>query len=397
MKLLHIIGSVDPRSGGPIEGVLRQNEALALEGERQIVSLDPANAPFLADLPIKVHALGPGPADRADSPWPWVRFRYAPPLVSWLKSNVRSFDAVIVNGLWNYSTMAAARVLPGCGVPYFVFTHGMMDPWFRDRYPLKHLAKQALWLLSEGRLLSRAKAVLFTTDEERRLARGVFWGHRYTERVVGYGTTEPPPPDPRQAPAFQAAVPSLQGRPYLLFLSRIHPKKGCDLLISAFAACSGLHPELQLVMAGPDQVGQKPELMRQAQLAGVADRIHWPGMLTGDAKWGAIRGAMAFVLPSHQENFGIVVAEAMACGVPVLITDKVNIWREVEGDGAGLVEPDTRAGVEALLRRFLGLSGDQVAAMQRGARECFRRNFDIQVTAHEMLNTMRALAPGLPD
>ena len=92
-------------------------------------------------------------------------------------------------------------------------------------------------------------------------------------------------------------------------------------------------------MAGPDQVGWQADLMELAKRCGVENRVHWLGMLTGSLKWGAYRCADALILPSHQENFGIVVAEAMACGTPVLISDKVNIWREVLGAGAGLVAP----------------------------------------------------------
>ena len=97
-------------------------------------------------------------------------------------------------------------------------------------------------------------------------------------------------------------------------------------------------PDLDLVMAGPDQVGWMAELKGLAERLGVAGRIHWPGLMTGRAKWGALAGAEAFILPSHQDSFGVAVGEALGCGTPVLITDKVNIWREVRACGAGLVD-----------------------------------------------------------
>lgn len=96
-------------------------------------------------------------------------------------------------------------------------------------------------------------------------------------------------------------------------------------------------PDLELVIAGPDQVGLQTKLQRQAEQLGVAARVHWPGLLTGDPKWGALRNCEAFVLPSRQENFGVVVAEALGCGRSVLISDQVNIWPEIEQERVGLV------------------------------------------------------------
>jgi len=388
VNILHVIASVDPTSGGPIEGILRQNEALNGVGQREVVCLDSPNAPFLADYPFPVHAMGPATYQPASRNNRISAFGYTPRLVPWLSENVRNYDAVIVNGLWNYASVGTARVLPTAGVPYFVFTHGMMDPWFRKTYPFKHLQKQAFWLAFEGRLVRHANAVLFTTEEEQRLAEGQFWGHPYKGRVVGYGTTPPPPATAAQAAAFRATVPALGERPYLLFMSRIHEKKGCDLLVEAFARCAAEAPDLDIVMAGPDRDELRPRLEAQARARGIAERIHWPGMLAGEAKWGALRGAQAFILPSHQENFGIVVAEALACGTPVLTTDKVNIWREVEAGGAGLIAADDADGIESLIRRFLVLSPKARAQMGAAGLTTFQTHFDVYTAARALTDVI---------
>jgi glycosyltransferase involved in cell wall biosynthesis len=382
IRVLSVISTVSPESGGPIHGLLSQQAQLKSRVQFNIVSLDPPDAEFLKAFPVPVTATGvaTGKADRRN---PFSRhYNYSPHLVPWLKQNVRNYDVILVHGLWNYATYAASRVLPGSGMPYFVFTHGMMDPWFREAYPLKHMAKQAFWLFNEGPLLVGARSVLFTAEDEKVLARGVFAGHRaYTETVVGYGTNEPPAASPADADAFKAACPGVGDRPYLLFLSRIHPKKGCDLLIEAFASVAARDPDLQLVIAGPDQTGWLAKLKAQAQALGIAERVHFPGGLFKNAKWGAIRGAEAFVLPSHQENFGIVVAEAMACSVPVLTTRKVNIWREVEASGGGMAETDTRAGIERLLTRWLDLGGAEKAAMRIAARGGYDTHFRMEVAS----------------
>lgn len=375
LRILRVITTLSPAAGGPVEGLTRSAAALARMGHAtEVACLDPPGSPWLAGQPMPVHALGPRTR----------LYGYSPRLVPWLRANRDRFDAVIAHGVWNHASVGTWRGLAGGRTPYFVFTHGMLDPWFREAQPLKWWAKQAFWRVLEGRVLAGAAGVLFTTEEERRLAGAAYRGHPYRERVVAYGTADVGPDCGRQVAAFREAVPALSGRRFLLFLSRIHPKKGCDLLVEAFASLAALHPDLDLVVAGPDQTGWRAELERLAAARGVAGRIHWPGLLTGDAKWGAFRLAEAFVLPSHQENFGIVVAEAMACRKPVLITDKVNIWREVEASGAGLVGRDDLPGTRDLLERFLALSPAERAVMGERAREAFLARFSIEGAAADL-------------
>jgi glycosyltransferase involved in cell wall biosynthesis len=348
--------------------------------ETEIVSLDDPAAPYLADYPFPVHACGPGAG----------KYGYTAALSRWIVANASRFDAAVVHGLWNHASIGGWQGLHKAGLPYVVFTHGMMDPWFKQSSPLKYWAKQAFWLAWQGKVLRDARTVLFTSEEERRLARGVFWGYPYQERVVAYGAAGPSADAEGERAAFRAILPAASDKRFLLFLSRIHPKKGCDLLFEAFAALAARHPDVDLVIAGPDQVGLKADLGSRAEAAGLSARIHWPGMLSGAAKWGAFRSAEAFVLPSHQENFGIVVAEAMACGTPVLTTDKVNIWREVEASGGGLVRPDTAAGVTDLLAAWLDLPDHKRAAMGQSARLCFERNFTADAAARDLADALES-------
>lgn len=389
MRVLHVISSVDRSAGGPVEGVFQQAAHGDVEGVTiDIVCLDPSDSPAVSSSPVRTFGLGRrGP--RGNRSLPWVRYGYEPAMVPWLKANVHLYDVVVVDGLWNYSTMAACRALVGRDVPYVVFTHGMLDPWFQKRYPVKAVLKQVFWLFNEGRLLNHADAVLFTTEEESNVSRGAFWPYRVRERVVGYGTTDIPGDAATQAAAFRSALPALGSRAFLLFLGRIHEKKGCDLLIDAFAAVAPARPELDLVMAGPDQTGWKAELERRAREKGVEGRIHWPGMIGGEVKWGALRACEAFVLPSHQENFGVAVAEALAASKPVLISNKVQIWREIRDDGAGIVDEDDLPGTVRMLQDFLALDPQARAAMEDAAGACFRRRFEMSSVVKEINRVLR--------
>jgi glycosyltransferase involved in cell wall biosynthesis len=379
MQLLHVIHSVDRARGGLAEG-LRQLVQVDLgpSHRHEVVTLDAPGAPCLLDFPAPLNALGP-----SHGGWGW-----SPRLVPWLRSRASHVDAVIVHGLWQYAGLAARHALMPLGTPYFVFCHGMLDPWFKREYPAKHLKKWLYWPWAEYRVLRDASAVLFTAEEEARLAPQSFWLYAAKPAVVGYGLElHQAALDVSPAP-FYAAFPNTQGKRLLLFLARIHPKKGCDLLLDAFAAEAARDPAWHLVMAGPDQVGWQAALQAQATRLGIADRITWCGMLAGELKWSALRAAEAFVLPSHQENFGIAVAEALALGVPVLISDKVNIWREIDAAGAGLVGEDSAHGTRATLARWLAMDAAQRAAMRSNAAACYDKHFRMSAAARRLIDTI---------
>ena len=379
IRYLHVIHSIDPASGGPREGI-RQLTSVAgqLNHTVEVVVTEQPDPSWSREYDCPIHYAGPA----------YLKYGYAPRLSAWLKEHAARYDAIVVNGLWQYHGLCVQRALRGSKVPYFVFTHGMLDPWFKHEYPLKHLKKLMYWPWAEYRVLRDARAVLFTCEEERRLARESFSLYRANEWVVNYGVPEPKGDPAGQREAFLQQFPQLRDKRFLLFLGRIHPKKGCDLLIEAFAAIRPRDPLLQLVIAGPDQVGLQAQLERQAGQLGVSDAITWAGMLRGDVKTGALRAAEAFVLSSHQENFGIAVAESLACGTPVLISNKVNIWREVVQDRAGLAAPDTLAGTIELLRTWIDLGPQERHRMAHDAFQSFANRFNIEAAAASLLNAI---------
>jgi glycosyltransferase involved in cell wall biosynthesis len=370
MRILHVIASVDPEFGGTTEA-LRVMVNHAPEGyEIEVVSMDDPAAPFLRELEFLTHALGPVSSV----------YSYSPKLAPWLQANRDRFDGVVVHGMWQHCGRSVRRVMRG-HIPYLVFTHGMLDPYFKHAFPIKHLKKWLYWLPVEYWVLRDAARVLFTCEAEAELARQTFWLHRWNPYVVPFGTIPPSGNPDAQREAFFAVCPEARGRPFLLFLGRIHPKKGCDLLINAFVKLAARDPQLELVMAGPDTQNLRPMLEQAAVAAGIDGRIHWPGMLKGDAKWGAFYASEAFCLPSHQENFGIAVAEALACGKPVLLSDKVNIAAEIAREGAGLMEMDTADGTIRLLGRWIELPHAEREQMAVRAREWFHQRYDMRENA----------------
>lgn len=376
MRILQTVQTLDVRTGGVVQAVLSLGEALRAKGhEVEIITLDPPGSEHSHATHLPVHALGTGKPG----------YGYAPALLPWLQEHGARFDRVIVNGLWQYPGFAIWRRFAGTRTPYFVFPHGMLDPWFKRTYPLKHLKKWLYWPWGEYRVLRDARAVIFTSEEERLAARKSFWLYRCRETISPLGVEVP-----RTATAeeFLARFPDLRGRQIVMFLGRLHPKKGCDLLVDAFVRTAPADDSTVLVMAGPDQTGWAAELKSRPAGSGGENRIFFPGMLEGTLKWSALAAADVFVLPSHQENFALSVAEALACGTPVLISDKVNIWREVSADGAGLVEADDAPGTELLLRRWFDMPGPERASLARNAAECFKKRFEIDRAATSLLNIL---------
>tara|TARA_R110002167_G_scaffold84156_12_gene228765 strand:+ start:4463 stop:5635 length:1173 start_codon:yes stop_codon:yes gene_type:complete len=384
MKILFIISSMDPKHGGPCQGIRNTIPELHNMGiDCEVVCLDHPTAKYLQQDPFTIHALGEG-----KSAW-----RYNKTLIPWLMANFHRFDSVTIHGLWlyhSYATIKAILRYRKTQTTYpkaYVMTHGMMDPYFqkaKERW-LKALRNDIYWKLVENKVINQADGVLFTCEEELLLARTTFPNYKPKREInVGYGIQPPPAFQTNMRQAFTVAVPKWNGAPYLLFLSRIHPKKGVDILIKAYLK---LEDELgsipQLIIAGPglDQAYGK----EMQKLAAASPNILFPGMLSGEAKWGAFYESEAFVLPSHQENFGIAVVEALACIKPVLLSNKVNIWREIEKENGGIVKLDTEIETYQLLKQWILLKVEDKIKMGNDAFKVYQNYFTIAQAAQQFI------------
>jgi len=373
LRILQLVQTLDPRVGGVAPAVLALSRGLAVRGHKvEILVLDDSNCRWLADIDLTVHPLGTGSTN----------YRYSTKLMPWLRQHGDNYDRVIVHGLWQYVSFAAWRRYARTSTPYFVFPHGMLDPWFKRTFPLKHLKKWLYWPWAEYRVLRDASAVIFTSEEERLQAQQSFWLYRCREKISPLGINAPAPLSVQPSQKFFGQFPISRDKKVLLFLGRLHPKKGCDLVIDAFRK---LNPaNTVLVLAGPDQIGWEKELRARAEDLPVV----FTGMLQGELKQAAFARADAFILPSHQENFGMSVVEALAAGLPVLISNRVNIWREVEGDHAGYVETDDLSGTTRLIERWLGTAEEDRQVMRANARNCFTNRFEINRAVDSLLSIL---------
>jgi glycosyltransferase involved in cell wall biosynthesis len=393
--VLHVIGSMDPSLGGASQGLRDLLPLLDRAGSRnEVLCLDDSMPVCGADDGITFHTLG-----RPGNPW-----QYNPKLSPWLEARAKGYDAIVIHGLWLHHGMAVSkfiRRLRGSGngkAPLLlVMPHGMLDPWFQvaPGRRLKAIRNRIYWSFVERSVLSSADALLFTAEEERERARLAFPGYpEVPERVVGFGTVTPPGRSPSLLPYPYSELPLGLGEPYLLFLGRIHEKKGIDLILDAYARLRS--PQLPaLLLAGPGWDSPYGNSLRMAvgRDAFLSGKVHFDGMLSGERKWHALHGCEALVHPSHHENFGVSVAEALACGRPVLLTDKVNIHREVVGAGAALCGPDTTDGMVSLLSRWLSMDEAARTSMSVAASDAFESRFRMDGCARRFLSVLRELMP----
>jgi len=382
MKTLRIIRSMNPAQGGVVEAV--NQAALAFNNEKHqmdVLCLDDPDADWVVgNDSYHVYALGEGKTAYG------VHFGY----LKWLWKNARNYDVVIIDGLWQFLVLGG-YVLRLLDVPYCVFTHGMLDPYFnKDR--LKYIKKLPFWFLSERNVIAAAHATIFTCKEESILAEKSFPLFRAKPHMASLGVQPYLSSGTDLNVIFLSEFSELVDKRFALFLSRIHKKKGIDILIDALSNIKNLPDDFMLAIAGPDSNDLKAQLEAQIEQHGLSDRVVWLGMLSGDVKWGAYHAAEVFVLPSHQENFGIVVAEALSTATPVLITNKVNIWREIDAAGAGFVENDDVGGIEVLLNKWLCLSNSERQAMSSMAKACYLENFSIKSAVDDLERVLMAVA-----
>ena len=381
MKILRAVPSMDPKAGGVAEAAKQSAILLSSSGiEIEVVCFDNQDAVWLKEFDFPVYAIGKGVSAYA------LHAIY----LKWLKKHVKNYDLVVIDGLWQFHVVGG-YICKLMHIPYVVYTHGMLDPYF-NLNRLKYFKKLPFWFLVERNILSMAEAVVFTCEEEKNLAQNSFPFFRGKNAIATLGI-EPNPKDPEVlSKKFCQAFPHLEGKRFGLFLSRIHVKKGLELLIDAVAQKREIIPEsFVFVIAGTGDQGYIGKLKERISKLEIDQYFEWVGMLTGDMKWGAFAASDFFILPSHQENFGIVVAEALSQSRPVLITNKVNIWREIIQFDAGLVGNDDIADIGKMLKDYFGRTDDELTAMSKNAFECFHEKFSTKAFRQDFLKLLKSL------
>jgi len=385
MKALHVIPSIGPLRGGPSVAIQTLVLGLTHRGVETHIATTDDNGP--ARLPA---ALGAPQLDQGVVYWHFPRqtrfYTCSLPMTKWLWRHMRDYDVVHIHALFSYPSTAAAWIARARGVPYIIRPLGVLNRWGMQRR--RPLLKRLSFRLCEKKILERAAAVHYTSEQERQEAEELGFESR------GVVIPNPLQPDNGARPAkgrFRARHPGLQGKLVYLFLSRVDEKKGLDLLLPAFARLKESFPQSALVIAGSGPAALMDSLRRLARALKLGDEVVWTGFLEGQAKAEALADADAFVLPSYSENFGVAVVEAMSRGLPVVVSDQVGIHPEIAARGAGLVIP---CRVEPLTDAMTRLAQDPALRQEIGSRgvELASAEFSLESVCQSLIELYRGAA-----
>ncbi len=357
MNILHYLDTTDTRRGGPQRMVLDSCRVLAARGHQcTLLASDTTDAPGAWLTPAQGLPL----IRRIPAPTLPGGF-YTPTGLRSLGADLRDADVLHFHCVWSPAAHQIARLARRAGIPYLVSLHGMFDDWAMSQAP----AKKRLFLSLGGRaLLEHAAAVHCTAEGELAQARKWFNGR---------GIVVPPLLDldpfrslPGPGPA-RAKFPFLlqHARPVVLFLSRLHPVKRPQLLLATAAALRDQGVHATFVLAGPGEEGFVAELKATTKSLKLEDRVHFTGLVTGLDKLSLFQASDLFILPTQQENFGVVLVESLACGAPLITTRGVDIWPELKASGAASIIDDPGA---ELTREAARLIQDTPARASMAAR-----------------------------
>jgi glycosyltransferase involved in cell wall biosynthesis len=379
MRVLHVIPSVAERSGGPATAIVPMCRALKQEGvEVLLVSTDAgmdqdASVAEYKGIPAKFFPTQIGHS-----------FKYSRPLSTWLVSNIQQFDVAHIHAVFNHSSIAAAHVCRRARVPYVVRPLGTLEPWSMTQ---KSLRKRVFWQVSGKGMLRRAAAIHYTTEAEK----------LSTERLLGlnHGKVIALGIEANSATSSTDArldhhFPELVGGPYALVLSRLHPKKGLDVLIDAFLSLVQVQKfaHWRLVIAGD---GPADYVLKLKAMAGARSQIMFTGWLDGEKKDAVLSGASLLVLPSHQENFGLCVVEALSHSVPVLVSPHVNLAEEIVLANAGWIATVDK---HALMTRLAEVLSDEEERALRGqAGKQLAQKYSWGTVAKSLVDLYKELIP----
>lgn len=364
IKLLRVISSMDPKTGGPPNGIIYITPFLdELNIETTIICLDNIAGEFIKNTTLNIIALNENK----------TQWQYNSRLYNWLLNNLINYDSVIVHGIWLYHTFAVSKAITVLkkrnkilNLSYFIYPHGMLDTYFQSNKTrkIKALRNYFYWHLIEHKNIAIADGLIFTSEEEKNIAAKTFSNYKPRQTLnLGYGVKRP-----------DNKIKRTVENDYFVFLGRYNAKKGIDTIINAYKKLLNANEGIpKLVIAGSGLIAPYGQYIQKLVNDNdfLTNHVELKDMVSGDEKWDLLANAKAMILWSHQENFGISVAESLSVGVPVLISKQVNIWSEIVLNNAGLADNDTKDMLVDTIKTFCALSKNDYDEMCINAKNTY--------------------------
>ncbi len=373
MKVLHIIPSYLPfeKYGGPIYSVHLLCKYLLKKGIDVQV--------FTTARNFKEEDIIDGVKIRYFNYYGYEHYNFSPSFFINLFKEIKNFDLVHVTAVWNFPIFAGSYVSRKFKIPYIISPIGTLDPYVFKRK--SYILKKIYYNLILKKDLEKASLIHYTTEYEK----------EKTEKYLKIKNKGIVIPRGIELKEFEYSNDSiferfhfLKNKKYILFLGRINWKKGLDILIPAFYEISKIYKDIYLLIAGPDNEGYGEKIKKLIKNYGIEDKVIFTGPLYGKEKISAFKNAEIFVLPSYSENFGLAVLEAMACGKPCVISNKVGIYKDVEKYDAGIiVETNPRSlynGIQILLK-----DENLKRRISENAKKIVKNEYDIEKVAEKMI------------
>ena len=350
---LQVVSHLDPQFGGIASSVPQMCRATEAQGEYRCPIVGFCEPDELERLPQKLRS------QVLHFPQQRMRWMFNASLRHRMKEVVRAAKGIHIHGIWETHCFVTAGMARSCKRPYIISAHGMLDDWALRHKRLKK-ALYAAWV--ETNNLQCATCLRALTRDEVSDYRRI--GITAPVAVIPSGVEAP---SGTTADLFWQSYPELVGKRIILFLGRLHPKKGLHLLMQAWRQVAQQYADTQLVIAGPDPEGMTASLQQMTTEFGLADSVTLAGMLSGDAKWAALAAASLFVLPSYSEGFSVAVLEALAMGIPVIVSGACHFPEVAENECGWVIQPEVVA-LENALRQYLELPRDAINGMGKRGR-----------------------------
>jgi len=302
----------------------------------------------------------------------FLNYGFSFKLFFWLLKNKEKYDLFIIHGLWQFQTLCARLIVPG---KYIVFTHGMLDPYFGTEF-FKSIKKKIYWFLVEKNNLLKSKNVIANSSLEINHLKKTFLNtSKLKIKKVNYGIFPKKINFKKCKTKFLKKYKYLKNKKTILYIGRIHPKKGCDILIKAFHEINPSN--FLLLIAGPIENLYSKKIINYVKKHQLEKKIYFLNFLKNEIKWGAIYNAECSILPSHGENFGISVIESLYGKTPVICSNKVGVYREIKKYKCGIVINDTQSSIKKGLLKFLKLDEISKKKLSINTIQCFNKNFNL--------------------